>query len=56
MEDDLEKLLAHQAQAIARLKNVLDHIRSLVSLFRDLKQDHELHHPFCGCCDDPPAK
>lgn len=53
MEDDREKLLARQAKAIARLKNLLDQIRSLLGLFQGLKQEHELHHLFCGCCDDP---
>ncbi|MBD1860084.1 MULTISPECIES: hypothetical protein [Trichocoleus] len=52
MEDDLEELLAQQAQTIAKLKKISGQIRSLLSLFQDLKQEQELQHPLCGCCGE----
>ncbi|MEP0873386.1 hypothetical protein NDA01_26860 [Trichocoleus desertorum AS-A10] len=56
MEDEIEKLLAQQAETIARLKDLLGQIRGLVSRFQDLKQENELHHPFCGCCNEQQGK
>lgn len=60
MDDDMEKLLAQRAETLAKIKHLVDYIRSrLVPLLagtQALKPEKESHQPLCNCCHDGEAK